>query len=106
MRALLFVLALVVLTAGAVAPLHAQGLAPATATLAVADTDVELLPVSFFSEIQQMPAPRLAAIVGGGFLGGIVVDSVLGGGLFTVLGVLVGAGLGNEWYERGAWPFR
>jgi hypothetical protein len=36
---------------------------------------------------------------------GTAADMAFSGGVFTVLGVVAGAALGNEWYDRGLWPF-
>jgi hypothetical protein len=84
---------------------RAEPLPPVAAVVAMLDNPESLRPASFISDIQQMPAPHVGAIVAGAFIGGVVIDTVLDGGLFTILGVLAGAGFGNEWYERHWWPF-
>ena len=57
------------------------------------------------SDIQGMPAPQLGAIIGGGVIGGALADLVLDGGIITVVGVIVGAAVGNQWYVQRYWPF-
>ncbi|CAK0754551.1 conserved exported hypothetical protein [Gammaproteobacteria bacterium] len=57
------------------------------------------------SDIEHLSLAQAASIIGGAIVGGSVVDVVLDGTVFTIIGVIVGATLGNEWYERGMWPF-
>lgn len=108
MRALLFILVLLLTATTAIIPAKAEapGSLPAFQALDQGVAAPELVPASFLSEIQSMPTQRLAAIIVGGFVGGIVADSLIGGGLLTVLGVLAGASLGSEWYAQGWWPLR
>jgi len=56
-------------------------------------------------DIKQMTMGQAAAILGGAIVGGSIIDRVLDGTVFTLMGVVAGAVLGNEWYERGMWPF-
>ncbi|CAK0763608.1 conserved membrane hypothetical protein [Gammaproteobacteria bacterium] len=58
------------------------------------------------NDIKHMTLGQAAAIVGGAIVGGSVTDMVLDGTVFTILGVVAGAVLGNEWYDRGMWPFQ
>jgi outer membrane lipoprotein SlyB len=56
-------------------------------------------------DIKHMTLGQAASIIGGAIVGGSLVDMVLDGTVFTILGVVGGAVLGNEWYDRGMWPF-
>ncbi|CAK0773319.1 conserved exported hypothetical protein [Gammaproteobacteria bacterium] len=60
---------------------------------------------AFNTDIQHLSIGQAAAILGGAVLGGTVTNMALDGTVFTLIGVLVGATLGSEWYERGMWPF-
>ena len=62
-------------------------------------------PVSLESDLRHLTLVQAVAIVGGAMAGGAVVDRLLDGTIFTVVGIILGATLGNEWYERGMWPF-
>ena len=97
MRVMAVIVALAMLPAVAGAQTLQAGATDAQITLAAFPTDVE--------SAKNMPAAQAAAIVGGGLIGAAVADSFLGGGLFTVVGVLVGAVAGNSWYDRHYWPF-
>jgi hypothetical protein len=55
--------------------------------------------------MQSMPMAQAGAIIGGAVVGAMLTDVVLGGGLFTVAGVLLGAVAGNTMFERHYWPF-
>jgi hypothetical protein len=57
------------------------------------------------NDIKHMTLGQAASIVGGAIVGGSLTDMVLDGTVFTILGVVAGAVLGNEWYDRGMWPF-
>jgi len=57
------------------------------------------------SDIEHLSLAQAASIIGGAIVGGSIIDVVLDGTVFTIIGVIVGATLGNEWYERGMWPF-
>lgn len=56
-------------------------------------------------DIKNMTLAQVASIIGGAIVGGSIVDRFVDGTAFTILGVVAGAALGNEWYERGMWPF-
>lgn len=58
------------------------------------------------NDIKHMTLGQAAAIIGGAIVGGSVTDMVLDGTVFTIMGVVAGAVLGNEWYDRGMWPFK
>jgi hypothetical protein len=58
------------------------------------------------NDLKHMTLPQLASIVGGAIVGGSLTDMVVDGTVFTILGVVAGAVLGNEWYDRGMWPFK
>jgi hypothetical protein len=53
----------------------------------------------------RFPPGKVAAIIAGAVIVGTAADVTFSGGLFTVVGVVVGAALGSVWYERGMWPF-
>lgn len=57
------------------------------------------------SDIKHMSLGQAAAIIGGAIVGGSLIDMVADGTVFTILGVVAGAALGNEWFDRGMWPF-
>lgn len=65
----------------------------------------EMTPVAFNTGIRNITLGEVAAIVGGAAIVGTAADVTLSGGIFTVLGVVAGAALGSEWYERRLWPF-
>jgi hypothetical protein len=56
-------------------------------------------------EIKRMTLGQAAAIIGGAIVGGTVADFLLNGTLYTLIGVVVGAALGSEWYDQGMWPW-
>jgi hypothetical protein len=87
----------------AVSPTGEGSLLPA---VVLADTDNNAIkPVAF--DPGHVTAAQLAAIVVGAAVLGTAADMLLeGGGITTVLGVVVGAVVGNEWYEKGYWPFQ
>jgi len=75
---------------------------------AVMTTDLNgnlLMPVAFKSGLRHMSMEELVAIVAGAAAVGTAADMVFDGGAVTILGVVVGAALGSEWYEKGMWPF-
>jgi len=109
--ALRVVTSILVLMMGAIAlpaaasegPMAAEGLQPA-----VMATDISgdpLMPVAFKSGLRHMSMEELVAIVAGAAVVGTAADWVFEGGAVTILGVVVGAALGSEWYEKGMWPF-
>jgi peptidoglycan/xylan/chitin deacetylase (PgdA/CDA1 family) len=67
--------------------------------------DIVKAPENFISDIQNMPSAQIGAIVGGGLILGVVADTFLDGGIITVVGVVLGAAIGNHWYEHHYWPF-
>jgi hypothetical protein len=104
------IVSLLVLVAGTVAwpaaaaewPSGTGGLMPAV-VLANTDNGV-VTPVAF--DPGHMTSAQLAAIIVGAGVVGTAADMVFeGGAITTALGVVVGAFLGNEWYEKGYWPF-
>jgi outer membrane lipoprotein SlyB len=91
---------------------------PASAAGTVSDADFysatmnqgtigHLQPVAAINthDIKNMTLAQAAAIIGGAIVGGTIVDRIVDGTAFTVLGVVAGAVFGNEWYDRGMWPF-
>lgn len=63
------------------------------------------VPVAFKSGLGHMTVEEMVAIAIGAGIVGSAADMYLGGGALTVLGAIVGAALGSEWYERHMWPF-
>jgi hypothetical protein len=57
------------------------------------------------SNIQHLTLGQAAAMIGGAIIGGTVGNLLLSGTLFTIIGGVIGATLGSEWYDRGMWPF-
>jgi hypothetical protein len=74
-------------------------------TLPASANDVIKAPGNFISDIQNMPSAQIGAIVGGGLIFGVLADTFLDGGIITVLGVVLGAAVGDQWYEHHYWPF-
>ncbi len=74
-------------------------------TLQVSSNDIINAPGNFISDIQNMPTQQIGAIVGGGVIVGVLADTLLDGGIITVVGVVLGAAIGNYWYEHHHWPF-
>jgi len=62
-------------------------------------------PVAFNTGIRNITLGEVAAILGGATVVGTAADMTFSGGVFTILGVVAGAALGSEWYERRMWPF-
>ena len=60
---------------------------------------------SLIHDVEHMPPAQLAAIGIGAAALGYAAETLLEGGVFTVVGVVIGAALGNQWFERGYWPF-
>jgi hypothetical protein len=81
----------------------AEGLQPAV-VLPGADGGA-VMPAAFKSGLRHMSMEELVAIVAGAAVIGTAADWAFQGGALTILGVVVGAALGSEWYERGMWPF-
>lgn len=80
----------------------------------LADTSVQVAPANVMAVadipstargIMDMPLSQLIGIVGGGALGGALADSFLGGGVISLAGVVIGAMVGNTWYEKRYWPY-
>ncbi|CAK0766997.1 conserved exported hypothetical protein [Gammaproteobacteria bacterium] len=111
MRTILQVLISAVVLMLSVASLPATAATTSTGSFqtAVMNTDAvdgHLQTVALRStDIEHLSLGQAAAIVGGAIAGGSVVDILLDGTVFTIIGVIIGATLGNEWYERGMWPF-
>jgi hypothetical protein len=63
------------------------------------------MPVIFKSDFGHMKVEEIVAIAAGAAIVGTIADMYLDSGLFTILGVTVGAALGSHWYEEGYWPF-
>ena len=74
-------------------------------TLQVSSDDILNAPGDLLSKVQSLPPQQLGAIVGGGVVAGVLADALLDGGIITVVGVILGATVGNYWYERHYWPF-
>ena len=74
-------------------------------TLQVSANDVLNAPEDFISDIKNMPSEQVGAIVGGGVIVGVLADTLLDGGIITVVGVVLGAAIGNYWYQHRYWPF-
>ena len=60
---------------------------------------------AFNTDMQHLSLAQAAAILSGAVVGGTVADVLLDGTVFTLIGIVIGATLGSEWYERGMWPF-
>jgi hypothetical protein len=106
MRAILrMVMSVFMLALGTIAlPAAAtEGLQATVMTAGVSDS--QLTPVAFNTSIRTITLGEVAAIIGGATVVGTAADMVFNGGVFTVLGVVAGAALGSEWYERRMWPF-
>jgi hypothetical protein len=100
MSALMLVLSVASLPASAAA--STTGFYPAMMS---SDTAGHLQTVAFSNDIKHMTLGQAAAVVGGAIVGGSAIDMLLDGTIFTIIGVVAGAALGNEWYDRGMWPF-
>jgi hypothetical protein len=90
----------------------AAGASPATATAtapaAAAQPAAPAAPATaapMAGSQHHFTAGKVAAIIAGAVIVGTAADMTLSGGIFTVVGVVVGAALGSVWYERGMWPF-
>jgi hypothetical protein len=81
----------------------AEGLQPAVVTPSTAAGYAE--PAAFNTGIRNITLGEVAAILGGAAIVGTAADMTFSGGVFTILGVVAGAALGSEWYERRMWPF-
>jgi hypothetical protein len=62
-------------------------------------------PVAFKSGLRHMSLEEMGAVIVGAAVVGTAADLVFDGGLFGIVGVVVGAALGSEWYEKDLWPF-
>ena len=70
------------------------------------DTVGQTQPVSLdTADLRHLTLAQAVSIIGGAVVGGALADNFIEGRIFTIIGILVGASLGNEWYERGMWPF-
>lgn len=69
------------------------------------DYSVFQLPVAFDNDLTKVPPAKMAAIAGGVVLGGLVLDVLLEGPVFTLAGMLLGGYGGNYLYEQRLWPF-
>jgi hypothetical protein len=103
------IVALVTLLVGtATLPAMAEDLQPPTLQPAVEygyALDRHTTPTAFRTGLHNITLGEVVAILGGAALLGTASDMALNGGVFTVLGVVAGAALGSEWYERRIWPF-
>jgi hypothetical protein len=81
----------------------AEGVQPEVVSSGVADG--QAVPAAFNTGIRNITLGEVAAIIGGAAIVGTAADMGLSGGVFTILGVVAGAALGSEWYERRLWPF-
>jgi outer membrane lipoprotein SlyB len=102
MQKLVQALALALVLLGAPALARAQDMqANTTGT-------VQVTPVAFpgsLEDVRNLSAGQAASILVGGSLGSLLAGSLLGGGVFGVVGAIVGAIGGNSWYEQRNWPF-
>jgi hypothetical protein len=80
-----------------------EGLQPTV--MAASSSEAHAMPVIFKSDISHMKVEEIAAIAAGAAIIGTVADLYLDSGLFTILGITMGAALGSHWYEEGLWPF-
>ncbi len=86
-------------------PASAGGLYP-TVMNQSQSTAGQLQNVSLDSDIRHLTLGQTAAIVVGAFAGSTLLTTVLEGGtLVSIAGGIFGVALGNEWYQRGMWPF-
>jgi hypothetical protein len=102
------VTALVLMGAVALPAAASEGPAAATVQPAVLSSAMDrdmLMPTAFKSGFRHMSLEEVVAILAGAAAVGTAADWVFGGGTVTILGVVAGAALGSEWYERRIWPF-
>lgn len=93
---------LVLLAPGAMAQTRAQEQQLAAAA---GEASVFQFPVSFDDNLTRVPPVQLGAVAGGAVLGGLVLDVLLDGPVFTLAGILLGGLGGNYLYEQRYWPF-
>ncbi len=66
----------------------------------------QLIPVAAGGRsISDMTTEHLIAVGVGAVAGLLVLDSLLGGGMGSVLGLVGGALIGDWWYREALWPF-
>ena len=104
LRMMLAMIALIVLSTAAPQSVGAQTQSPVAASSGDGPVVLAGLP-SDLTSAQNMPVAQAGAIIGGGLAGFVLADMLLDGGMFTVVGVLAGAVLGNSWYSQHYWPF-
>jgi hypothetical protein len=70
----------------------------------IAASEAQAIPVLFESGFHDMTVAEIAAIVAGATVLGAVASLYFDSGLFTILGITVGAALGSYWYEGDLLP--